>query len=112
MQFLFGDYRLDTERRELHHGATPVALEPQVFDVLVHLVENRNRVVASVVCVMLSTGTVSSRWNSNNQQFRLYASITIWNQLAFIVQRLDGCAAKPASLLASLIKFSAEARPR
>jgi TolB-like protein len=46
VQFLFGDYRLDTERRELHHGATPVALEPQVFDVLVHLVENRNRVVA------------------------------------------------------------------
>jgi TolB-like protein len=46
VQFLFGDYRLDTERRELHHGATPVAVEPQVFDVLVHLVENRNRVVA------------------------------------------------------------------
>jgi TolB-like protein len=46
VQFLFDDYRLDTERRELHHGATPVAVEPQVFDVLVHLVENRNRVVA------------------------------------------------------------------
>jgi TolB-like protein len=46
VEFLFGDYRLDTERRELHHGATPVAVEPQVFDVLVHLVENRNRVVA------------------------------------------------------------------
>jgi TolB-like protein len=45
VQFLFDEYRLDTERRELHHGATPVALEPQVFDVLVHLVENRNRVV-------------------------------------------------------------------
>jgi TolB-like protein len=46
VQFLFDEYRLDTERRELHHGATPVAIEPQVFDVLVHLVENRNRVVA------------------------------------------------------------------
>jgi TolB-like protein len=46
VQFLFDDYRLDTERRELHHGATPVAVEPQVFDVLVHLVANRNRVVA------------------------------------------------------------------
>jgi TolB-like protein len=46
VQFLFDDYRLDTDRRELLHGATPVAVEPQVFDVLVHLVENRNRVVA------------------------------------------------------------------
>jgi TolB-like protein len=46
VQFLFDDYMLDTERRELHHGATPVAVEPQVFDVLVHLVANRNRVVA------------------------------------------------------------------
>jgi TolB-like protein len=46
VQFIFDRYMLDTERRELHDGATPVAVEPQVFDVLVHLVENRNRVVA------------------------------------------------------------------
>jgi hypothetical protein len=43
--FRFGDYVLDIERRELRRGAEPVALEPQVFDLLVYLVRNRGRVV-------------------------------------------------------------------
>ena len=46
MKFLFADHTLDTERRELHHGTERIALEPQVFDLLVHLVENRDRVVS------------------------------------------------------------------
>src|SRR3954454_15715174 len=33
--FRFGDHMLDIERRELRRGAQPVALEPQVFDLLV-----------------------------------------------------------------------------
>jgi DNA-binding winged helix-turn-helix (wHTH) protein len=37
---------LDIERRELRRGAEPVAVEPQVFDLLVYLVENRGRVVS------------------------------------------------------------------
>jgi len=37
---------LDTERRELRRGAEFVALEPQVFDLLVYLVRNRGRVVS------------------------------------------------------------------
>jgi DNA-binding winged helix-turn-helix (wHTH) protein len=44
--FRFGDYVLDIERRELRRGAEPVALEPQVFDLLVYLVRNRDRVVS------------------------------------------------------------------
>jgi DNA-binding winged helix-turn-helix (wHTH) protein len=43
--FRFGDHMLDIERRELRRGAEPVALEPQVFDFLVYLVRNRDRVV-------------------------------------------------------------------
>jgi DNA-binding winged helix-turn-helix (wHTH) protein len=35
--FRFGDYVLDIGRRELRRGAEPVALEPQVFDLLVYL---------------------------------------------------------------------------
>lgn len=35
----------DCERRELHRNGAPVHLEPQVFDVLVHLVRNHDRVV-------------------------------------------------------------------
>ena len=46
MVFRFGDYLLDIERRELRRGAGPVALEPQVFDLLVYLVRNRSRVVS------------------------------------------------------------------
>ncbi|MGD9616843.1 MAG: winged helix-turn-helix domain-containing tetratricopeptide repeat protein [Alphaproteobacteria bacterium] len=45
MLFAFGEYALDVERRELRRCGEPVALEPQVFDLLVHLVRNRDRVV-------------------------------------------------------------------
>jgi TolB-like protein/Tfp pilus assembly protein PilF len=44
--FRFGDHVLDIARRELRRGAEPVALEPQVFDLLVYLVRNRGRVVS------------------------------------------------------------------
>jgi len=43
--FRFDDHVLDIARRELRRGAEPVALEPQVFDLLVYLVRNRRRVV-------------------------------------------------------------------
>ena len=46
MVFKFGDHVLDIERRELRRGAEPVALEPQVFDLLVYLVRNRGHVVS------------------------------------------------------------------
>ncbi|MFZ2005943.1 MAG: tetratricopeptide repeat protein [Stellaceae bacterium] len=45
MRFEFGDHLLDTERRELRRRGEPIALEPQVFDLLVYLVQNRDRVV-------------------------------------------------------------------
>ena len=46
VEFLFSDYRLDTDRRELRRGSEPIAMEPQVFDLVVYLVENRDRVVS------------------------------------------------------------------
>jgi TolB-like protein len=45
VQVRFGDCALDTERRELRRGTELVAVGPQVFDILVYLVENRERVV-------------------------------------------------------------------
>lgn len=45
LRYLFEDCTLDTDRRELRRGAHLVAVEPQVFDLLVHLVRNRERVV-------------------------------------------------------------------
>ncbi len=46
MQFLFAGHSLDTDRRELRRGADAIAIEPQVFDLIVYLVENRDRVVS------------------------------------------------------------------
>ena len=45
MQFLFEDYTLDIDRQELRRGSQQIAVEPQVFDLLVYLVQNRERVV-------------------------------------------------------------------
>jgi len=46
VQFLFADHRLDPARRELVRGREPVSVEPQVFDLLIYLIENRHRVVS------------------------------------------------------------------
>jgi TolB-like protein len=46
LRFLFSDHVLDTARRELRRGAEPVALEPQVFDLVIYLLQNRERVVS------------------------------------------------------------------
>jgi TolB-like protein/tetratricopeptide (TPR) repeat protein len=44
--FLFEDYALDTDRRELRHSAVAVPVEPQVFDLLAYLIKNRDRVAS------------------------------------------------------------------
>jgi TolB-like protein len=46
MRFVFDDCVLDPGRRELTRGSKVVALGPQVFDLLLYLVENRERVVS------------------------------------------------------------------
>ncbi|MGB7010042.1 MAG: winged helix-turn-helix domain-containing protein, partial [Pseudolabrys sp.] len=56
MLFLFEDFALDCERRELRAGGATIPVEPQVFDILVHLVENRDRVVSK-------DDLIASVWN-------------------------------------------------
>jgi TolB-like protein len=46
LRYLFEDCVLDTDRRELRRGTALVAVEPQVFDLLVHLIRHRDRVVS------------------------------------------------------------------
>lgn len=46
LRFLFGENLLDVDRRELRRQGQPVALEPQVFDLLLFLIRNRDRVVS------------------------------------------------------------------
>ena len=71
MQFLFSDQCLDTERHELRRGADLVAVEPQVFDLLAHLLANRDRVVSKDDLIasvwngrIVSDSTVTSRINA------------------------------------------------
>ena len=46
MRYLFEDYVLDADRRELFRGIGPVSVEPQVFDLLLYLIRNREHVVS------------------------------------------------------------------
>jgi len=71
VQFLFGDHTLDDDRRELLCGSEPVAVEPQVFDLLIYLVQNRDRVVSKhdlIAAVwggrIVSDSTLTSRINA------------------------------------------------
>ena len=71
MQFLFGDHTLDDDRRELLRGSEPIAVEPQVFDLLIYLVQNRDRVVSKDDLIasvwggrIVSDSTLTSRINA------------------------------------------------
>src|SRR6202167_2686944 len=62
---------LDTDRRELRRGSEPVAVEPQVFDLLIYLVENREHVVSKDDLIagvwggrIVSDSTLTSRINA------------------------------------------------
>jgi TolB-like protein len=46
LRYFFSDLSLDTDRRELRRGGEPVAVEPQVFDLLEFLIRARDRVVS------------------------------------------------------------------
>jgi len=46
MVLLFGDCALDPDRRELKRASSTVSIGPQVFDLLLHLIQNRTRVVS------------------------------------------------------------------
>jgi TolB-like protein len=45
VQLAFGEYVLDSGTRELRRGSEQIGLEPQVFDLLLYLVRNRDRVI-------------------------------------------------------------------
>jgi adenylate cyclase len=46
LSFRFGDFEIDLARQELRLAGTNVHIEPQVFDLLVHLIRNRDRIVS------------------------------------------------------------------
>src|SRR6266851_5390074 len=71
MQFIFENHALDVGRRELRRGPELIAVEPQVFDLLVYLVQNRDRVVSKDDLIasvwggrIVSDSTLTSRINA------------------------------------------------
>jgi TolB-like protein/cytochrome c-type biogenesis protein CcmH/NrfG len=71
VKFLLADHTLDTDRRELRRGSELIAAEPQVFDVLIYLVQNRDRVVSKDDLIasvwdgrIVSESTLTSRINA------------------------------------------------
>jgi len=68
MIFTFEDFALDTEQHELRRGTERIPIEPQVFDILLYLIRNRERVVSKddlIAAVwggrIISESTLSSR---------------------------------------------------
>jgi len=68
MVYEFGEFALDTKRHELRRGGEPQHLEPQVYAVLCHLLENRDRLVTSKELIeqvwgrrFVTPGTLNSR---------------------------------------------------
>jgi TolB-like protein/cytochrome c-type biogenesis protein CcmH/NrfG len=71
VRFLFQDHLLDTDLRELSREQVPISMEPQVFDLVVHLMENRDRVVSKDELIdkiwhgrSVSESTLTSRINA------------------------------------------------
>ena len=46
LRYLFEGSSLDPDRRELRRGGSLIDVEPQVFDLLTHLIRNRDHVVS------------------------------------------------------------------
>src|SRR6201988_4803064 len=69
--YLFEPFALDFDRRELRHDAELIPVEPQVFDLLHHLILHRDRVVSKDNLIdtvwkgrIVSDATLSSRINA------------------------------------------------
>jgi TolB-like protein len=71
VRFCFAEHVLDVDLRELTRAGEGVAVEPQVFDLLIYLVENRERVVSKDDLIehiwdgrIVSESTLTSRINA------------------------------------------------
>lgn len=74
MIYRFGNCELDTARHELRVDGRPRATEPQVFDLLRHMVENRGRLISRDELVeavwqgrIVSDAAISARINAARQ---------------------------------------------
>jgi TolB-like protein/Tfp pilus assembly protein PilF len=75
--YAFEDFSLDPGRRELRRGTELVAIEPQVFDLLLYLVHNRDRVVSG-------DDLIDAVWNG-----RIVSESTLSSRIAAVRQAID-----------------------
>ena len=71
MALRFADFEIDVAQQELRRGGETVHMEPQVFDLLLHLVRNRGRIVSKDELIeavwngrIVSEAALSSRINA------------------------------------------------
>jgi TolB-like protein/DNA-binding winged helix-turn-helix (wHTH) protein/tetratricopeptide (TPR) repeat protein len=77
LYFRFTDFEIDVARHELRRAGTIVHIEPQVFDLLVHLIRNRDRIVGKDELFdviwegrIVSEATLSSRVSAARRALR------------------------------------------
>jgi TolB-like protein len=122
VHFMFNEYVLDPERRELTRGSDAVALGPQVFDLLLYLVRNREHVVSKEELLdgvwggrIVSESTLTSHINAvrkaigdSGQEQRLIRTI-VRKGFRFVGDVRDG---QPLAGLGSLNIGSVSNEPR
>ena len=91
MQFLFADQTLDTDRRELRRSSEPVDVEPQVLDLLIYLVENRDRVVSK-------DDLIASVWNG-----RIVSDATLTSRI-YAVRKAVGDSGRNQTLIRTIAR--------
>src|SRR3954464_6674355 len=71
MKYRFSEFEIDLNHQELRQRGEPVHIEPQVFDLIVHLVRNSDRIVSKDELFekiwngrIVSEATLSSRINA------------------------------------------------
>ena len=71
MKYRFAEFEIDLSQQELRRLGEPVHIEPQVFDLIVHLVRNNDRIVSKDELFetiwngrIVSEATLSSRINA------------------------------------------------
>lgn len=103
MLFLFADCELDTARRELRRGTQLVAVEPQVLDVLMYLLQNRGRVVTR-------DDLIASVWGG-----RIVEDTTLTNRI-FTARKAIGDSGRNQKLIRTIprkgFRFVGEVRPQ
>ena len=110
-QYRFGAFEVDSKRRELRRGLDVVDVQPKVLDVIVHLIEARDRVVsrdellddlwgdAAVSEGVLTTAIHAARTALNDSAARAWAIKTVARRgYRFVAPVAEGDSQRSASV--------------